>query len=328
MAVNFDNNDETSNIYKSSGGFIPANPASIWYGVPKEFFEKIAPDTYNKEDAGAYALQSFVTDSGQEINASFALNNYGTAEAPSQTITETQGVIVDAFGNVDSSDAVTTTTTKKLVSLDDAGTGFNINPNIEPIFTCTSKGWGELYVGFGGSQSYLGVAGADIENLSEAFGSDISPEANPTTVAVRRTLANAIMSMYASEEFFLYMLSKGYVYKGIDTHTNEPPINWIENARSYTKATFNIQSYPQDSRIGDPDRAILAPENHPSYGTKYDPSSPETTTIQKEYYDNGFANPSVGNALYDPLNASADKPTFVTEWYALWEKDSSIFVSK
>ena len=171
MAKNF-NEDPTSNIYKSSGGYIPPAPPSMWFGVPKEFFEKIAPSIITGEPNTA--------DPTVYNEKHAALNN-------GQSIREDMNI--------------------PLFLIDPNDNSLKKNPVApDPIFTCKSKGWGELYEGYGGDEGKLGVAGTTAEQLNELDLADISPDANPATTAARRALTNAIMSMYANEEFYLYLL--------------------------------------------------------------------------------------------------------------------------
>lgn len=310
MATNFDDQNPTSKIYKSSGGYIPGIPSSTWYGVPKEFFEKVVVVTEN----GTAVYQSFTDPAGQPYNGNHALQNKGTAEAP----TITTAVL--------GPDGEPMYTEKKLVSLNEAGTGFNLNPDIEPIFTCKSHGWGEIYSGYGGDK--------------------IGAEVNPTTTAAKRALINASMAMYASEEFYVFMLTKGYVYKDVPSYFTEPPIKWFDTTIQEIEDEFDIPSAIIDKieysvtenkqiidAFGNVDyvqegntyiRDILPPEKHPAYGTKYDPSSQSALATQEAYYAKLANNVLDTVGGYLPQNQSNQKPYWALEWKAVWAEDSSV----
>jgi hypothetical protein len=333
MATNFDDQNATSKIYKSSGGYIPGIPDSTWYGVPKELFEKVVTVTTN--ETAVYT--SFIDPDGTQYNGNHALQNKGTAEPPPTITTAVLGP-----------DGEPMSTQKKLVSLNEAGTGFIVNEDIEPIFTCKSRGWGELYAGYGGSPDLYGTT---TEQLAEAGLADISAEVNPTTTAAKRALVNASMAMYASEEFYVYMLSKGYVYKDVPSYATEPPINWVESVRQEIQEEFDIPSAIIDKvehnvlqnkeivdAFGNVDyvpegtetyiRDILLPEKHPAYGTKYDPSSQSALTTQEAYYEKleqGVLQ-SVGG--FKPQNFASQKAPWANSWKAVWAEDASSAVNQ
>ena len=332
MATNFDDQNPTSKIYKSSGGYIPGIPDSTWYGVPKELFEKVVTVTTN--ETAVYT--SFIDPDGTQYNGNHALQNKGTAEPPPTITTAVLGP-----------DGEPMYTEKKLVSLDEAGTGFVVNQDIEPIFTCKSRGWGELYAGYGGSPDLYGTT---TEQLAEAGLADISAEVNPTTTAAKRALVNASMAMYASEEFYVYMLSKGYVYKDVPSYATEPPINWVESVRQEIEEEFDVPSAiidnveqlvivdkPITDGFGNPDtvpegetiiRDVLLPEKHPAYGTKYDPSSQSALATQEGYYEKleqGVLQ-SVGG--FQPQDFPSQKAPWAQTWKAVWTEDISIGVNQ
>ena len=320
-----DENSKNGNIYRSSGGFIPALPKSTWFGVPKSFYEKVCPGFPDSA-----VLVSFTTGKGIQYNSDYAQKNKGKSEQPTEVTQETQGVIVttDAFGkvDVDTSEAKTVDTVKKLVSINEETGFFLVDNSIKPLFSCTSKGWGEVYEGFG-STNWQGADPtnpSDVQATSDVYNTDISPNANPTTAAVKRALVNAAMSMFASVEFYVYMLSKSYVYKDVAPFATQPPQKWLNTILEEVEIEFNIPSFPQDTID---ERDVLPPNQHPSYGTKYDPSSPMPPSIQAEYYANNIGTTVIsglGEGGYNPQNESMHKPLWVEEWSALWAEDVSI----
>lgn len=320
-----DENSKNGNIYKSSGGFIPGLPESTWFGVPKSFYEKVCPGFPDNA-----VLVSFTTGKGVQYNSDYAQKNKGKSEQPTEIDASSEGVVViiDDFGDldVDASEAKTVVTVKKLVSINEETGFFSVDSSIKPIFTCTSNGWGEVYEGFG-STNWQGADRtnpSDVQAASDVYNTDISPNANPTTTAVKRALVNAAMSMFASVEFYVYMLSKSYVYKDVAPFATQPPQKWLNTIIEEIEIEFNIPSFPQDTID---ERDVLPPNQHPSYGTRYDPSSPMSPSIQAEYYANNIGTTvvsSTGEGGYNPQNESMHKPLWVEEWSALWEEDVSI----
>ncbi len=346
MATNFDDQNPTSKIYKSSGGYIPGTPDSTWYGVPKELFEKVVTVTTN--ETAVYT--SFTDPDGIQFNGNHALQNKGTAEPPPIIITAVlgpDGEQVDSTGTFSSGGTEPMYTEKKLVSLDEAGTGFVVNQDIEPTFTCKSRGWGELYAGYGGSPDLYGTT---TEQLAEVGLADISAEVNPTTTAAKRALVNASMAMYASEEFYVYMLSKGYVYKDVPSYATEPPINWVESVRQEIEKEFDIPSAiidnveqlvivnkPITDAFGKTDfvpvgetviRDVLLPEKHPAYGTKYDPSSQSALSTQEGYYEKLDQGVLQSVAGFQPQDFPSQKAPWAATWKAVWAEDASIAVNQ
>ena len=227
----------------------------------------------------------------------------------------------------------------KLVEPNEQNTGLKVNTNKEPIFEVSSNGWGEVYANFGSEASIAIAEGLDKPE-------QISPDKNPTTTAAKRALVNAIMSMYASEQFYLYMLSKGYIYKDVPQSTTEPPISWITSAREHVDNEFDIPSYPVDQveqlvvedkpivdAFGNADtvpegvyykRDILKPSQHPLYGTKYDPSNQSAATTQKGYYNAIETDQAEFFYGYQPQNFPKQKAPWALEWSSVWSRDESI----
>ena len=227
----------------------------------------------------------------------------------------------------------------KLVEPNEENTGLKVNTNKEPIFEVSSNGWGEVYANFGSEGSIAIAEGLDKPE-------QISPDKNPTTTAAKRALVNAIMSMYANEQFYLYMLSKGYVYKNVPQSTTEPPITWIESAKQHVNEEFDIPSFPVDqveqlvvedkpiiNAFGKADtvpegvyykRDILKPSQHPLYGTKYDPSNQSVAITQEGYYNAIETDQAEFFYGYQPQNFPKQKAPWALEWSSVWSRDESI----
>ena len=101
---------------------------------------------------------------------------------------------------------------------------------------------------------------------------------NPTTVAAGNAIANAMMGLLASEDFYLWMLSSGYVYLdqyagasyNLQAVTKEegiiPSSVWFQKA---IKFILEDKNFPITGQPDDPE--ILPPEKYPPYGTSYTP---------------------------------------------------------
>ena len=268
--------NNSGDVYKSSGGFIPGEGQNTWYGVPKEYYDKNI----------------------QTENTKFINYNKGTSQVNNPS------VVLDAETN-----------SWKL-------------SNENPIYTCFSFGWGEVY---GGTDGQF----ADYLN-------NLSPETNPTTTAARRALTHSLMSILASSDFYMFMLIKGYIYKSVPEYVNEPPKVWIDAIAKDVIDRFDIPSYPEqteklvieDKKIinafGKEDtvpegkyyyKDVLVPNKHPSYGTNYDPSSNLDPAEQSNSSHQILLGGTADEELFEPQNLPSQKPSYVSVWSALWKKD-------
>ena len=302
MAEDIKYDNLASSIYNNSAGYmpkvslsplgVPRSPSDArWFGVAKQFININFANGLDGDPTGNH-------------EKSYLFNNYA------------ESIVSGA---------------KTLVELDGTTATVKLFPDVEPIFECVSYGWGELRENYGSP---------DI----------IAPDVNPTTVAAKRALVNGIMSMFANEQFYLYMLQKGYIYKDIKPLDDKLPKFFIENIKELVDADFDIPSRyveqiqysisktevveggipPFDEKyLGSETviRDIIHPDDNPSYGTEYDPSS----TLAKEYqpnaasfYGTGFnENVSIQDELFKPQDQNSQKPSFIKKWSAIFSKDEA-----
>lgn len=268
--------NNSGDIYKSSGGFIPGDGQNTWYGVPKEYYDQYV----------------------QSTDTNFINYNKGTSQVDSPS------VVLDAKDN-----------TWKL-------------SNESPKYTCNSSGWGEVYA-------------AAPNEITDFFG-NLTPEKNPTTTAARRSLAHSLMSVLANSDFYMFMLIKGFVYKNTPEYVDDPPKAWLDAIAKNVVDKFDIPSYPDTKELAFDEKIVnafgkedivpdgeyyklevLKPDQHPSYGTKYDPYSDKDVAlqgIQADQQDLGY----VEDKLFQPQNKLNQKPDYVSNWSALWKKDDVI----
>jgi hypothetical protein len=307
MAEDTKYNNLASSIYNSSAGYIPGTPkppsGARWFGVTKQFIEANFGNGIHGSPTGKY-------------EKSYLSNNYA------------ESVVAGM---------------KTLVEWDGTTAAVKVYSDVEPIFECVSYGLGELRENYG--LPYIASEGPYYESPL------IAPSVNPTTVAAKRALVNGIMSMFANEQFYLYMLQKGYIYEDIKPLDDELPKFFIEKIKELVDTNFDIPSrYVEqveyhidttttviDTETGleadIPDsetviRDIIHPDDNPSYGTEYDPSS----TLAKENQPSaaGFfvAGTSGGyleqDELFKPQDQNNQKPTFIESWSATFSKDEPV----
>ena len=292
MAEDTKYENKASIFYNDSAGYIPGVPkppsGARWYGVSSYFIKTNFANGLNKPPTGKY-------------EKSYLSNNYAESiVAGMQTLVEWDG---------------TTAAVK-------------VYPDVEPIFECTSFGWGELRENYG--LPYIASEGPYYESPL------IAPDVNPTTVAAKRALANGIMSMFANEQFYLYMLQKGYTYKDVVPLDEQLPKIIIEKIKEVVDNSFDIPSrYVEqvDYYIDGDDakriiRDIIHPDDNPSYGTEYDPSSTLGKDLQPSAADFYVSGKKGGFLEFDeffkPQNISVQKPFFVNKWSALFSKDEPV----
>jgi hypothetical protein len=307
MAEDTKYENKASIFYNDSAGYMPGEPkppsGARWFGVSKYFIETNFGNGLNNTPTGKY-------------EKSYLSNNYA------ESFVEGSQVLFKEAGTSNGSLTL------------------KVNSNVEPIFQCTSFGWGELRENYG--LPYIASEGPYYESPL------IAPDVNPTTVAAKRALVNAIMSMFANEQFFLYMLSKGYVYKDIKPLDDELPKSFITKIKEmvnsfdipsryveqveYYKETTTpiINAFGEEDILPDAEkiiRDILHPDDNPSYGTEYDPSSELSPEEQKNaagFYESGFMGGFLEqDEFFKPQNQTNEKPGFVLEWSAIFYKDES-----